>query len=66
MMKIAHYAFILFALAGFLLMIGVAGADCDGKCMENALPIVETIQYALMGLAMMAIGAWGAMVTYED
>jgi uncharacterized membrane protein YidH (DUF202 family) len=50
-------AFVI-GFAGFLLMVGVAGSDCDGKCMENALPLGETIIYALIGLGMMVAGAF--------
>ena len=41
---------------GFFLLLGVAGSDCDGKCMENAMSLGDTIMYAGLGLAMMATG----------
>lgn len=41
---------------GFFLLLGVAGSDCDGKCMENAMSIGDTIMYGLLGLGMMATG----------
>ena len=28
-------------IVGMLAVIGTAGADCDGKCMENALSLTE-------------------------
>lgn len=59
MKKVMNIIFAVVAAAGFLLMLGVAGNDCDGKCMENALPIGELIMYALAGLAMMAVGVMG-------
>lgn len=43
-------------VAGFLLMAGVAGSDCDGKCMENAMSMADTIKYGLLGLGMMIVG----------
>lgn len=43
-------------VAGFLLMAGVAGSDCDGKCMENAMSIGDTIMYGLLGLGMVIVG----------
>ena len=50
-------AFVI-GFAGFLLMVGAAGSDCDGKCMENALPLGEAIMYALIGIFMMVAGAF--------
>lgn len=53
--------FSLIAVAGFLLMLGTAGADCDGKCMENSLPLMDIIVYCLIGLAMMTGGILGVV-----
>jgi len=50
-------AFII-GFTGFLLLMGAAGSDCDGKCMENALPLGEVILYSLIGLAMMVVGCF--------
>lgn len=42
---------ILMALA-FFMIIGTAGSDCDGKCMENSLTIGEILMN--LGLAFFA------------
>lgn len=47
---------VIIGFAGFFLLAGVAGSDCDGKCMENAMPLGETIMYSLIGLGMMVSG----------
>ena len=49
---------VIIGFAGFLLLMGAAGSDCDGKCMENALPLGEVILYSLIGLAMMVVGCF--------
>ena len=45
--------------AGIILILGVAGNDCDGKCMENAMPLGQMIEYTFYGIALVAFGAWG-------
>lgn len=40
---------------GFLIVAGVAGSDCDGKCMPG-MPLDQMLIYSLVGLALMA---WG-------
>ena len=30
-------------IMGVLMILGAAGADCDGKCMDNALPLSEML-----------------------
>jgi hypothetical protein len=44
------------AALGFILVLGVAGADCDGKCMENSLPLTDILLYTAIGLTMMIGG----------
>jgi hypothetical protein len=44
---------------GLLMVIGTAGADCDGKCMENALPLGQMLIQVAIGLVGMAAGALG-------
>lgn len=34
---------------GFFLVLGTAGADCDGACMENSLTLGEIALYMFMG-----------------
>jgi len=46
----------IIGVSGFLLLMGVAGSDCDGACMENAMSIGDTILYGLLGLTMMVTG----------
>ena len=43
------------AISAILIMVGLvmmagSGGDCDGKCMENANTLGETMMYAFMGL----------------
>lgn len=45
--------------AGIILIMGVAGSDCDGKCMENAMSLADTVLYSGLGLALLGAGAWG-------
>ena len=46
----------ILGFGGLILLMGVAGNDCDGACMENAMPIGDMIVYSLIGLAMMVAG----------
>jgi len=53
---------VLNILAGILVVVGLmmaagAGGDCDGKCMEYANTIGETIMYGVIGLMLMLSGA---------
>ena len=43
-------------MVGIVLMAG-SGGDCDGKCMENANTLGETMMYAFMGLGVFLTGA---------
>ena len=47
-------------LVGFLLILGVAGADCDGDCMENAMSMTEILLYSAAGFAIMLSGVFAA------
>ena len=49
-------------IAGILVVVGLmmaagSGGDCDGKCMEYANTIGETIMYGAIGLMLMLSGA---------
>ena len=55
-------AILLFA--GIVLIMGSVGSDCDGDCMENALPIMDMILYSALGLTMAFTG--GCMMNYGD
>ena len=57
MIKAVGYVFVFI---GIFLMLGSAGADCDGKCMENAMTLSEIVMYALGGMAIAICG--GLMV----
>ena len=41
---------------GFFILLGTAGADCDGKCMENSLTMVEILKYTVLGISLMSLG----------
>ena len=42
-------------ITGIILAAG-SGGDCDGKCMEYANSLSETLFYAFIGLSMMMAG----------
>ena len=52
-------------IIGILILFGVAGADCDGKCMENSLSLTEILMYSLGGLAFLLSGALAAQKAGE-
>ena len=41
----------------FFLVLGVAGADCDGKCMENSMALSDMLLYTAIGMLMIICGA---------
>jgi hypothetical protein len=51
------YLGVAVAVLGFLLVLGVAGADCDGKCMENSMSLTDIMLYTAVGFLMMISGA---------
>ena len=53
------------ATVGFFLVVGTAGADCDGKCMENAMSLWDTVVYMTAGLIMIAVGLIPALNSEE-
>jgi hypothetical protein len=59
MKKVLRVLFGVVIAIGVLLVLGAAGNDCDGKCMENALPIGELMLFILYGFAMIGVGAFG-------
>jgi hypothetical protein len=42
---------------GFFLVIGAAGSDCDGDCMENALSLSELLVFTSVGLCGIIAGS---------
>ena len=48
-------------LLGLVILMGVAGSDCDGKCMENAMPLTEMLIYGIIGLGLFASGTFAAI-----
>ena len=59
MNKVFKVMYGLFIAVGFVLVLGAAGSDCDGKCMENAMPLGQVIIFSLGGVFMIALGAFG-------
>lgn len=53
------YVFGLMIAVGFFLVLGVAGSDCDGKCMENTMPLTDVLLYSTLGIVLMLAGAVG-------
>ena len=52
----AGVALVGLAAVGFFIIAGVMGSDCDGKCMENAMGMMQTLQWMLIGIATMVTG----------
>lgn len=59
MIKAIKFLFGVMIAVGFFVVLGTAGADCDGKCMERALTIAQILEYTFYGVALMALGAFG-------
>lgn len=57
-MKIIGY---VLGFVGFFILLGTAGADCDGKCMENALTITQIVEGVFMGIGIMILGIYFVM-----
>ena len=57
------YVFGTMIAVGFLMVLGAAGNDCDGKCMANAAPIGELLKMVAAGVALTAVGVFGMMKT---
>ena len=62
MIKLLGYSI---ATVGFFLVLGTAGADCDGKCMQNALSLWDTVVYTTAGCIMNAVGLIPALNSEE-
>jgi len=45
-------------LLGMLIVIGVAGSDCDGKCMQDAMSLTDSVLWSLLGIAFLV---WGTI-----
>ena len=58
MMKVIGY---IVGFIGFFILIGTAGADCDGKCMENSLTVVQIMEGVFMGIGLMMVGTYFVM-----
>ena len=43
---------------GFLIVMGVAGSDCDGDCMENSLTMIQMLKYSAIGISCMGLGIY--------
>ena len=57
-MKIIGY---VLGFVGFFILLGTAGADCDGKCMENSLTVVQIMEGVFMGIGLMMVGTYFVM-----
>ena len=57
------YVFGTMIAVGFLMVLGAAGNDCNGKCMENAAPIGELLKMVGYGIALTAAGTFGLLKT---
>ena len=57
------YVFGTMVAVGFLMILGAAGNDCDGKCMAQAAPIGELLKMIGYGIALAAAGTFGLLKT---
>ena len=58
MMKVIGY---IVGFIGFFILLGTAGADCYGKCMENSLTVVQIMEGVFMGIGLMMVGTYFVM-----
>ena len=58
-MKIIGY---VLGFIGFFILLGTAGADCDGKCMEQANDLATMVVLAGTGIVFMLSGVFFMMV----
>ena len=58
MMKVIGY---IVGFIGFFILLGTAGADCDGKCMENSLTVVQIMEGVFIGIGLMMVGTYFVM-----
>ena len=58
MMKVIGY---IVGFIGFFILLGTAGADCDGKCMENSLTVVQIMEGVFVGIGLMMVGTYFVM-----
>lgn len=63
MLTIVRTVFVMLGIAGFILLLGTAGADCDGKCMENSLPLDQMLLQVFIGFVMMGVAFVGYRAT---
>jgi len=43
---------------GLILILGVAGSDCGGSCMEDAMPLNKMMIYGAIGIIMIAFSVY--------
>ena len=43
---------------GLILILGVAGSDCGGSCMEDAMPLDKMMIYGTIGIIMIAFSVY--------
>ena len=43
---------------GLILILGVAGSDCGGSCMEDAMPLQQMMFYGAIGIAMITFSIY--------
>ena len=43
---------------GLILILGVAGSDCGGSCMEDVMPLNKMMIYGTIGIIMIAFSVY--------
>ena len=43
---------------GLILILGVAGSDCGGSCMEDAMSLQQMMFYGAIGIAMITFSIY--------
>ena len=61
MLKLIKYAGAIIMGLSFFVILGTAGADCDGDCMENSLTITQT----LLNIAMASTADYVGYLMYK-
>jgi len=60
MIKLISYVLVI---VGLFMVIGAAGSDCDGACIDNAFSFSELLKYVSIGTMVTITGIIGVVKT---
>jgi uncharacterized membrane protein len=49
-------------IIGMIVLLGVAGSDCDGKCVADSMSISEMLSWAAVGLSLIIRPVAGVII----